>query len=155
MDQWYVMKPETNKIKDHLKLLPLTEKVESESEQTRKRPAKDCLCHLVKSALDRRAVYSLFWRTKESIHQNFFHSQISLCEVKRLLWEVKDRFIRIPAITFFSETCLIVFWTRKFNKKSIELVINSKRRNSRGINLQRINVFLNLCDSFCFLTFKY
>lgn len=29
MDQWYVMKPETNKIKDHLKLLPLTEKVKS------------------------------------------------------------------------------------------------------------------------------
>jgi hypothetical protein len=46
---------------------------ERERERERERPVEYTFCHEIKSILNGWAVYSLFWRTIESVNQNLFH----------------------------------------------------------------------------------
>ncbi|PON84381.1 hypothetical protein TorRG33x02_198410 [Trema orientale] len=94
----YVRKPESKNIKNLTSCHKLKNHHESVCYKCQnKRPVKNSLCHLKKSALNRRAVDSLFWRTKKSVGQYFFYVQVSLCKVQWLLRNTRDRFIRVPA----------------------------------------------------------
>jgi len=43
--------------------------------------------HEVQSALDRRAIYTSFWWTKESINQNFLNVHELLAKVESFCWD--------------------------------------------------------------------
>lgn len=81
---------------------------------SRKWPVESSLCHLIKSTLNRWAIDTLFWRTQKSVHQYFFDIQISLCKVKRLLRNARDRFIRVPA-SHTSHTHIVLFSIERWN----------------------------------------
>lgn len=59
-------------------------------------PSQYSVSHKIKSALDRRAIHTGFWRTKESIHQNFLYFHELLIEVEFLFWDACNRLIRVP-----------------------------------------------------------
>lgn len=75
------------------------------SGRMREWPVEDILCHFIKSILNRWAINSLFWRTKEGVNQYFFHIKVCFCEVTLLFRDTTERIKCIPASKYINFVC--------------------------------------------------